>query len=140
MAEDFTDEDYNDYWYGEDVATFGDRLAAARHYAGLDQAEFARRLGVKHDTVVGWEDDIREPRANKLQMMAGLLGVSVTWLLTGEGEGVEAAPGEEENQAVELPGILVEIRDIRTQMKANLDRLARLEKKLRVAAAEGPKA
>ena len=93
MAEEKSEQDYHDYWYGEDVATFGDRLAAARHYAGLEQGEFARRLGVKLATARGWEDDLNEPRANKLQMMAGLLNVSVVWLLTGEGEGVSGAPG-----------------------------------------------
>lgn len=133
MAEDFTEEEYQDYWYGEDVATFGDRLLAARQYAELSQEEFARRLGVKLSTARGWEDDLNEPRANKLQMMAGLLNVSVVWLLTGEGEGVSAAPENEIEQS-DISGLLVEIRDIRAQMKNSLDHLARLEKKLRLTA------
>ncbi|SHI77065.1 Transcriptional regulator, contains XRE-family HTH domain [Shimia gijangensis] len=137
MADDFTDETYDDYWYGDDVATFGDRLAAAREYAGLSQEEFSRRLGVKISTARGWEDDLNEPRANKLQMMAGLLNVSVVWLLMGEGEGVVSAPAEDEGvTAPNLSGLLVEIRDIRAQMKNNLDHLARLEKKLRLAVKE----
>ena len=136
MADDFSDEEYHDYWYGEDVATFGDRLTAARNYADLSQEEFARRLGVRLSTVLGWEDDVKEPRANKLQMIAGLLSVSVKWLLTGEGEGVETAPGEEEGPAPELAGLLMEIRDIRAQMKSSLDQLARLEKSLRLKVKE----
>lgn len=136
MAEDFTDEDYHDYWYGDDVATFGDRLAAARDFAGLSQEDFSKRLGVKLSTVRGWEDDLNEPRANKLQMMSGLLNVSVVWLLTGEGDGVEAAPGEEDHHDPDLGGLLVEIRGIRAQMKNNLDQLARLEKKLRLKVKE----
>lgn len=137
MAKEFTDETYEDYWYGEDVATFGDRLAAAREYAGLSQEEFARRLGVKGSTARGWEDDLNEPRANKLQMMAGLLNVSVVWLLMGEGDGAVAAPGEDDRSVdPELSELLVEIRDIRAQMKGSLDRLARLEKKLRLAVKE----
>ncbi|WP_372884965.1 helix-turn-helix domain-containing protein [Shimia sp.] len=136
MAEELSEQEYHDYWYGEDVATFGDRLAAARQYAGLEQTEFARRLGVKNATARGWEDDLNEPRANKLQMMAGLLNVSVGWLLTGEGEGITAAPGEEPGQASDLAVLLVEIRDIKSKMKSNLDQLARLEKKLRLAVNE----
>ncbi len=136
MAEEKSEQDYNDYWYGEDVATFGDRLAAARHYAGLEQAEFARRLGVKHATARGWEEDLNEPRANKLQMMAGLLNVSVIWLLTGEGEGVSGAPGEAGAPAPEIASLLVEIRDIKVKMKNNLDQLGRLEKKMRLAVTE----
>ncbi|MBU2943983.1 helix-turn-helix transcriptional regulator [Shimia thalassica] len=131
MADNFTDEDYQDYWYGEDVATFGDRLAAARRYAEMSQGQFAKRLGVKLSTVRSWEDDFSEPRANKLQMMAGLLNVSVVWLLMGEGEGVSTAPGDEEAELSDLSGLLLEVRDIRTQMKNNLDQLARLEKRLR---------
>ncbi len=138
MAEISTDEDHQDYWYGEDVATFGDRLAAAREYAGMNQEEFSRRLGVKTSTVRSWEDDLNEPRANRLQMMAGLLNVSVVWLLTGEGEGVTSAPGEDETRAPELSALLVEIRDIRAQMKNSLDHLARLEKKLRLTVKETP--
>lgn len=136
MAKEITDQEYHDYWYGDEVATFGDRLAAAREYAGLDSKEFARRLGVGHSTVREWEDDVREPRANRLQIMAGLLNVSVVWLLTGEGEGVSTAPGEEDVHAPELPELLVEIRDIRAQMKRNLDQLALLEKKLRLSMKE----
>lgn len=136
MAEEFTDQEYHDYWYGDEVATFGDRLAAARHYSEMSQEDLARRLGVKLSTIQGWEDDQSEPRANRLRTMAGLLNVSVVWLLTGEGEGVSAAPGEEESHTPELAGLLVEIRDIRAQMTNSLDQLARLEKKLRVAVKE----
>lgn len=117
-------------WFSEDVATFGDRLAAARGAAGMTQGQFARRLGVKLSTVKGWEDDLSEPRANKLQMMAGLLNVSVGWLLIGEGEGVEEAP--EEETVPGLDAILVEMRDLRTDLKLKLDQMARLEKKLRL--------
>jgi len=74
-------------WYGADTATFGDRVAAAREAAGMTQKQLAKRLGVKLPTVRGWEEDLSEPRANKLSMMAGLLNVSIVWLLTGEGEG-----------------------------------------------------
>ena len=70
-------------WYGPETATFGDRLAAARENAGMTQAQLARRLGVRKATLTGWEDDLSEPRANKLQMMAGLLNVSIMWLLNG---------------------------------------------------------
>ena len=74
-------------WYGPETATFGDRVAGAREAAGMTQSQLARLLGVKKSTLIGWEDDISEPRANKLQMMAGLLNVSIMWLLTGEGDG-----------------------------------------------------
>jgi len=74
-------------WYSEDAATFGDRLAAAREAAGLSQKAMAERLGVKMGTYRNWEDDASEPRANRLTLLAGMLGVSMRWLMTGEGQG-----------------------------------------------------
>lgn len=116
-------------WYGPDTATFGDRVAGAREQAGMTQAQLARRLGVKKATLVGWENDLSEPRANKLSMMAGILNVSLMWLLTGEGEGM--SPSDEVDAAPEMTAILSELRAIRTEMRANAERAARLEKKMR---------
>lgn len=81
-----------DAYFGEDAATLGDRIAAARQAAGLTQSGLAARLGVGAKIVSSWENDRSEPRANRLAMLAGLLNVSVSWLLTGGGEGV--APPE----------------------------------------------
>jgi HTH-type transcriptional regulator, cell division transcriptional repressor len=123
--------DIDENWYGPEMATFGDRVAAAREAAGMSQKQMARRLGVKQSTVRGWEDDLSEPRANKLSMMAGLLNVSIVWLLTGEGDGV-AAPVDEAAIAPDINAVLVEIRDLKTQIGAAADRLGRLEKSLRM--------
>lgn len=118
-------------WYGPDAATFGDRVAGAREATGMTQAQMARRLGVKKATVTGWENDLSEPRANKLSMMAGLLNVSIMWLLTGEGEGM-AAPADDASELQDLNAVLAELRAIRADMRANAERAARLEKRLRI--------
>ena len=123
-----TETDTTD-WYGPDTATFGDRLAAAREAAGMTQAQLARRLGVRLGTLDGWENDQNEPRANRLQMMAGLLNVSIVWLLTGEGEGV---PSPDETPTPDVGDLLAELRDLRGQMMQSAERLARLEKRLRL--------
>jgi len=117
-------------WYGPDAATFGDRLAGAREAAGMTQAQMARRLGVKKATIISWENDLSEPRANRLSMMAGMINVSIMWLLTGEGEGMDA-PFELGEDALDLAGAVAELRAIRGEMRANAERAARLEKKLR---------
>ncbi len=130
MGHDASVPDLEADWYGPDMATFGDRIAAAREAAGLSQKELARRLDVKHGTLRGWEDDLSEPRANKLAMMAGLLNVTMAWLLTGEGDGV-APPVDETPVAADINAVLVEIRDLKTQISAAADRLGRLEKTLR---------
>ncbi|NDW51830.1 helix-turn-helix domain-containing protein [Aliiroseovarius sp. PrR006] len=117
-------------WFSEDAATFGDRLAAAREAENMTQSALARRLGVKLKTLRGWEEDLSEPRANKLQMVSGVLNVSMRWLLTGEGEGVEE-PALENGDAPEVRDLLLEIRDIKMQMNRSADQLGRLEKRLR---------
>lgn len=117
-------------WFSDENSTFGDRLAAAREAHGLTQSDLARRLGIKIKTLRGWENDLSEPRANKLQMVSGLLNISLRWLLTGEGEGI----GEPEiggEIVPEVRDLLLEIRDIKSQMARSADQLGRLEKRLR---------
>lgn len=122
-------------WYSEETATFGDRVAGAREAVGLSQTELARKLGVKVKTVRGWEDDLSEPRANKLQMLSGVLGVSLMWLLNGEGEGVDA-PEVASVLSPDVKSLLGELREIRAEMDRSTDRLARTEKRLRAVLAE----
>ena len=116
-------------WYDPDVATFGDRLAAAREQANLSQAALAKRLGVKASTVRRWEDDLAEPRANRLSMLAGLLGVSMGWLISGTGDGVEAP--DVVNMDADIASLLSELRDIRVSFSHKAEQVGRIEKRLR---------
>ena len=124
MSDETTD------WFGPEAATFGDRVAAAREAADMTQAQLARRLGIKKTTLMGWEQDLSEPRANKLSMVSGLLNVSMSWLLTGEGEGM-SEPSEMDVDAGDFAGVLNELRALRNEMRSNAERAARLEKRLR---------
>ncbi len=123
--------DENTDWFGPDAATFGDRVAGAREAAGMTQTQLARRMGIKKATLSGWENDLAEPRANKLSMLAGLLNVSIVWLLTGEGEGA-SSPEAEVAPDSDFGGVLAELREIRAAMRSNADRAAQVEKKLRL--------
>lgn len=124
-------------WFSEERATFGDRLAAAREAAGLSQKGLAKRLGVKARTITSWENDTSEPRANRLQMVAGLLNVSLMWLLTGEGDGVDP-PGTEPPLSQDARSTLLELRELRAEIDDAAKRLARLEKRLRTLLESGP--
>lgn len=124
-------EDLNMDDYSEGAATFGDRLALAREAQNLTQEQLARRLGLRTPTIESWEVDRAEPRANRLQMLAGFLNVSMGWLLTGEGGGGPMGPGRGNNVSAELSTLLGEIRDIRVSNIRTNDRLAKLEKRLR---------
>lgn len=122
-------------WFSDRAATFGDRLAGAREAQGMTQADLARRLGVRLKTLKAWEDDLAEPRANRLQMLAGLLNVSLMWLLNGQGDGLDG-PVEPAPVPAELSAVLAEIRQVRGEMARLSDRLGILEKRLRAALKE----
>ncbi len=119
-------------WYSDDVATFGDRLATAREAAGLSQSQLARRLGVKLATLRGWENDVAEPRANRVQMLAGMLNVTLGWLLTGDvSDGGAPETGSGPDGQDEVPDILQDLRMLRAELaRINTD-MALLEKRLR---------
>ncbi len=125
----------DDGWFSEETATFGDRLAAAREAAGLSQSGLAGKLGVKRNVIAGWEDDLKEPRANRLQMMSGILGVSITWLLTGEGDGPDS-PEDEETLSDDVLDLLAQVRSLRGEISQVGEKLARVEKRLRKALKE----
>lgn len=122
-----TESDQN--WYAAEIATFGDRMTAAREAAGMTQEALAKRLGVKKSTLRNWENDVAEPRANRLSMLAGLLNVSMMWLINGEGEGIDGP--EVETVPSDLTEIILEIREMKSELHYKAEQLARLEKRLR---------
>jgi transcriptional regulator with XRE-family HTH domain len=129
MAEKVKNEDFD--WFGPDAATFGDRVVGARENSNMTQGQLSRRLGIKLATLQAWEEDRSEPRANKLQMLSGMLNVSLPWLLSGQGIGPDEPIQEPVQNDISI--ILLEMRSIKTQMNQTADRLSRLEKQLRLA-------
>jgi len=123
-------------WFSSDAATFGDRVTGAREARGMTRKQLAERLGVRVRTLESWEEDRADPRANKLQMLAGVLGVSLMWLLTGEGEGVKGPLDPEDPGAAAARSVLDETRQIRAEIGALAERMGRLEKRLRVLISE----
>jgi len=122
-------------WYSNEAATFGDRVAVAREAQGLSRKTLSRKLGISSKTLDAWEHDMSEPRANKLQMLAGVLNVSIPWLLTGEGPGVdEALPSESRDP--DIGDVMAEMRVLRTQISQAADRMGVLEKRLKSAMAD----
>ena len=129
MAEKVNNEDFD--WFGPDAATFGDRVVGARENSNMTQGQLSRRLGIKLTTLQAWEEDRSEPRANKLQMLSGMLNVSLPWLLSGQGIGPDEPIQEPVQNDISI--ILLEMRSIKMQMNQTADRLSRLEKQLRLA-------
>lgn len=125
------DQDATENWYAEESATLGDRLTAAREGAGLTPEALATRVGVSEATLESWEADMSEPRANRLSTLAGVLNVSLMWLLTGEGDGLDAPPGEEAVvPKADVSAILAEVRALRDDAARTAERLGLLEARL----------
>jgi len=70
-------------------STLGGRIDSARTAQGLTSSQLASRLGVLTKTIRNWQSDRSEPRTNKLVTLAGVLNVSVMWLMTGTDPDVE---------------------------------------------------
>ena len=65
----------------------GGRIRLAREAAPMTMAQLAQRLGVDLASLKAWEAGEREPRTNRLRLLGGILGVSLTWLLEGRNPG-----------------------------------------------------
>ncbi|WP_410218570.1 helix-turn-helix domain-containing protein [Paracoccus sp. (in: a-proteobacteria)] len=104
--------------YAEPVATLGDRLTAAREGAGLAIADLADTLGLRPETVEGWEVDQAEPTATILGRIAASTGVSLVWLLTGEGSGPK-----DDSEWNALRAELAELRHLLADASARVERL-----------------
>lgn len=104
--------------YAEPVATLGDRLTAAREGAGLEIAAMADALGLRPETLEGWEVDQAEPTASLMGRIATVTGVSPVWLLTGQGAGPQDA-----SAGAALRAELADLRRLLAEAAARVDRL-----------------
>jgi len=64
----------------------GQRIRAARRARELNQEELSRRLGIHRNSLVRYERGERGIDVELLVRIARELGVSLHWLVTGEGE------------------------------------------------------
>jgi transcriptional regulator with XRE-family HTH domain len=62
----------------------GTRIKTAREKVGCSQESLARMLGVTKGLIGQYEIGYTTPRAQKVSKLAGLLNVTVEWLLTGD--------------------------------------------------------
>ena len=62
------------------------RIKEARQALGLTQAQFGARIGIKGNTVTGYEKGLRTPSEAMITSICREFGISERWLRTGEGE------------------------------------------------------
>ena len=60
-----------------------ERIASARMAIGYSQAELATKLGVQLSSIQNWENERTAPRSNLMGQLAGILNVSLVWLMSG---------------------------------------------------------
>lgn len=62
-----------------------DRIKAVRKAKGLTQEKFGAALGLKQNTIAGYEMGLREPSNAVITLICKEFGVNEVWLRTGEG-------------------------------------------------------
>ncbi|WP_324044019.1 LexA family protein [Aeromonas dhakensis] len=90
------------------METINDRITASRQAQKMSKAELARRVGISHASVSKWESGLNQPKGRYLNDLAAALGVTVDWLLTGDGEArgqpaSEAMPGYHNVEPAVIP-------------------------------------
>ena len=73
-----------------------ERIRLIRKNAGLTQAEFAERIGVKANTVTSYETGLRVPSDAVIVSICREFNISESWLRTGEGEMMEKSDPDTE--------------------------------------------
>ena len=123
-----TSQSGNDY-FDDTVATFGDRIEAARRAEGLSVSMLANRLGVSKKAVNNWENDEVSPRANRVQMIAGVLNVSLVWLISGQSNGSDNVE-QTYDRPEAVNEVLSEIKTLKQTLEHTLARIGELETRL----------
>ncbi|WP_069300376.1 helix-turn-helix domain-containing protein [Neptunicoccus sediminis] len=113
-------------------ASFGGRLQAAREAKGLTVQGLSEKLGVQPESIEAWESDEDSPRSNRLQMLAGLLNVSIVWLINGESNGTSHVE-DAFDRPVAINDALGEIAQLKETLAAAVEKLDQLETRLQEA-------
>ena len=107
----------------EDSASdVGTRISDARAAAGRTQTDIANQLGVKVSTVDKWERGSASPRSNRLTALAGILGVSLSWLIVGYGN-EPTSPDDLDEIKVALSRVRAQLTDTLNEVEVLVARL-----------------
>lgn len=106
-----------------DSDTLGGRLSRARDAANISLAVLARRVGTTKQAIIDWENDRAEPSVERLTLVAGVLDISLMWLLHGVGN----APANEigPDPLAALNAQLERLRRMHEDTAQIIDRLGR---------------
>lgn len=85
-----------------------ERIFSRRSALGLSKAALGKAIGITGVSVGKWESGLNQPKGRYLNDLAAALGVTVDWLLTGEGEATarpspETIPGYHNVEPAVIP-------------------------------------
>jgi transcriptional regulator with XRE-family HTH domain len=115
-----------------DATTFGGRLQAARQAKGLTVASLGEKLGVEAGRVEVWESGVEAPLPHRISIMAGMLNVSIIWLITGESNGTTHVVEAHARPTI-INDTLGEIAQLKTTLLDAHAKLESLEQRLQEA-------
>ena len=69
-----------------DIMTMAENIKAYRNNKGLNQYEFAEKLGISPQAVSKWECGQSCPSIENLCMISEIFGISIDTLLSGSGD------------------------------------------------------
>jgi len=104
-------------------AAIGTRIREARLAIGDSVDTVAARIGVEADTFASWEAGSVPLRANHLSRVAGLLSVSLSWLMIGRGP-------EPTGNHSELSRLRADLASARSRLDDVVNELAVLDQRL----------
>lgn len=79
------------------------RLKQARKAAGLSREQVAKAMHKSPHTIKSWETTSRQPRTlREVERLCSILGITVSWYLTGQQPMKPIIQGEKERELLQL--------------------------------------
>ena len=103
--------------------TIGDRIKEVRKIKGLTQQRFADELGLKRNTVGGYEIGTVTPSDRTIADISQKFDINESWLRTGEGEMLRPVSRDEEISSFMGDVMRGESDDFRRRLVAVLSKL-----------------
>ena len=98
----------------------GKRIKMLRAYLGMNQTDFAAKIGSAQNTITGYESGRRNPSGQVLELICQTFNVNRKWLLSGEGDMLQPKTSEELDALAKKYGLSIEAKIIIEQF-INLD-------------------
>lgn len=78
-----------------EVTDIGKRIKMLRAFLGLNQTDFAEKIGSAQNTITGYESGRRNPSGQVIALICRTFGVNKEWLENGTGEMMQPKPADE---------------------------------------------